>query len=83
MSEVTVPHISGQQGEFGVDVRPLPIPSQEAMDGEGSAKLVQMGCSMADAAMMFLVMVNPEALENSAKVLTGPISSVRPALRHQ
>ena len=83
MPEVTVPHISGQQGELGVDVRPLPIPSQEAMNGKGSAKLVQMGRSVVDAAMILPVVVHPEALENSAKVLTGPIPSVRPALGHQ
>ena len=83
MSEVAVPHISGQQGEFGVDICSFPIPSQETMHGEGSAKLVQMGRSVADAATIFLVVVHPEAPENSAKVLTGPISIVRPALGHQ
>lgn len=76
MFEATVSHISGQQRKLRIDIRFFSIPFQEAMDGKGSAKFVQMGRSVADSTMIFLIMVNPEASENLTKILTGPLPVV-------
>jgi hypothetical protein len=29
-----VPHIGGQQGELGLDIGALPVPTQQCIDGE-------------------------------------------------
>jgi len=74
--EVAVAHIGGQQRELSVDVGFFSIPPQESMYRKGSPQFVKVRCAAANAAVIFLAVVNPKMLEHTAEIEAGPVPSV-------